>query len=106
MQDAAVGHWQAVTGKDVPDQGVWVCSRHEIDYKSELLEGDSVEIRTWLGKAKGARFARYTDIRRQGSDRPAASALTWWVLIDRATRRPQRIGAETMALFGLTPQVD
>ncbi|MCQ8186059.1 acyl-CoA thioesterase [Parvularcula maris] len=101
IQDAAVGHWLSVTeGSAVEDQ-VWVCSRHEIDYKDQVLEGQTVEIRTWLGEAKGARFARHTDIRLPGASRPAATGLTWWVLVDAATRRPRRVGQEVMALFGL-----
>lgn len=101
IQDAAVGHWTAVAGPGAPREVLWVCSRHEIDYRDEVLEGDEVEIRTWLGEAKGARFARHTDIRKRGSARPAVQAMTWWVLIDRATGRPKRVGRDVLSMFGL-----
>ena len=101
VQDAAVGHWSAVAGPGVPETVIWVCSRHEIDYREQLLEGEEIEIRTWLGERRGARFARHTDIRRRGAARPAAEALTWWVLLDRATGRPKRVDDTMLALFGL-----
>lgn len=101
VQDAAVGHWFAVAPPEVMAAQIWVCSRHEIDYKGEILEGEEIEIRTWLGALKGARFARHTDIRKKGSAKPAATALTWWVLLDRQARRPRRVGEEMLSLFGL-----
>lgn len=101
VQDAAVGHWFAVAPDDIASAHVWVAGRHEIDYRGEVKEGDEVEIRTWLGEVKGAQFARHTDIRIKGSKRPAAEALTWWVLVDAEKRRPRRVNTEMLALFGL-----
>lgn len=102
IQDAAVGHWGAVAGEGVPAKVIWVCGRHEVDYKDQVLEGEQVEVRTWLGESKGARFARHTDIRKVGASKPAIEALTWWVLLDRRSGRPKRIDDETLKLFGLT----
>lgn len=104
VQDAAVGHWQAVAGEGVTDALIWVCSRHEIDYKDQVQEGEEVEIRTWLGTVKGARFSRHCDIRKKGSKRPAAVAHTQWVLLDKATGRPRRVEADMLDLFGLKPE--
>ncbi|MEM1379452.1 MAG: acyl-CoA thioesterase [Pseudomonadota bacterium] len=101
IQDAAVGHWSAVAGDGVPETLIWVCSRHEIDYKDQVREGDTVEIRTWLGPRKGARFARHTDIRCTGAAKPAVEALTWWVLLDRESGRPKRVDSAILKLFGL-----
>jgi acyl-CoA thioester hydrolase len=101
IQDAAVGHWLSVTeGSGLEDQ-VWVCSRHEIDYKDQVLEGQEVEIRTWLGEARGARFSRHTDIRVAGAVRPAALGLAWWVLVDSRSRRPRRVDEKVFDVFGL-----
>lgn len=101
VQDAAVGHWSAVAGHPKERGIYWVCSRHEVDYKDQVREGEEVEIRTWLGARRGARFARHTDIRRAGAGRSAVEALTWWVLIDAATGRPRRVTEDVLALFGL-----
>ncbi|MEM9838050.1 MAG: thioesterase family protein [Pseudomonadota bacterium] len=101
IQDAAVGHWTAASGIGVPEKVVWVCSRHEVDYKDQLREGDDVEIRTWLGLPKGIRFPRYTDIRRIGAGKPAVQAMTIWVVVDKATQKPRRIDSSVLELFGL-----
>ncbi|GGY53751.1 hypothetical protein GCM10007148_23840 [Parvularcula lutaonensis] len=103
VQDAAVGHWQAVADEATKAAAIWVCSRHEIDYKDQVREGEEVELRTWLGTARGARFSRHCDIRKKGASRPAAVCETQWVLLDRATGRPRRVEAGTMELFGLDP---
>ena len=97
IQEAATEHWYAVTKPDLQDKYIWICSRHEIDYKGELLEGEQVEIRTWLGEFKGARFDRFVEIRREGSDKPGVQAKTTWVLMDKHARRPLRIKDEVLA---------
>ncbi|MEE4208598.1 MAG: thioesterase family protein [Parvularcula sp.] len=104
VQDAAVAHWFAVAPQDIHDAHIWVCSRHEIDYLGEIKEGETVEVRTWLGEVAGARFSRHVDIRKPGAKRPSAKAVTWWVLLDRATGRPRRVGPEMLELFGLDPK--
>ncbi|MEM7741633.1 MAG: thioesterase family protein, partial [Pseudomonadota bacterium] len=101
VQDAAVAHWVAVAPPSVQEAQIWVCSRHEIDYTDQVFAGEEVEIRTWLGEKAGARFARSTDIRKPGARRPAISAVTQWVLLDRQTGRPRRVDDATLSLFGL-----
>ncbi|MEO1657870.1 MAG: thioesterase family protein [Pseudomonadota bacterium] len=101
VQDAAVAHWFAVAPQEVHEAQIWVCSRHEIDYTDQVFEGEEVEVRTWLGARAGARFARHTDIRKPGAKRPAITAVTQWVLLDRASGRPRRVDNATLELFGL-----
>lgn len=100
VQDAAVEHWMHVVPSDKADKFVWVCSRHEIDYRSQLLLEDEIEVRTWLGDYKGARFDRHVAILKKGTDRPAVQAKTTWVLMSRETFRPQRIREDILSLFG------
>jgi len=101
IQDAAVGHWSALVSEELPAEYVWMCSRHEVDYRAQIVEGDEVEVRTWLGDAKGARFSRYTDIRKVGADKPAVTATTSWVLLNRSTGKPQRVNIDILEVFGL-----
>lgn len=103
VQDAAVAHWLAVAPEAMKQDLIWVCGRHEIDYKDQIFEGDEVEIRTWLGAVQGARFARHTDIRRKGAAKPAATATTQWVLLDKNSGRPKRVGSVMLETFGLCP---
>ncbi len=100
-QDIAVAHWRAVAGAALINDYVWVALRHEIDYRDQILEGETVEIRTWLGAASGPRFARHIDIRKPGASRPAAAVLTTWCLVDAKTRKPRRVGPEILDPFGV-----
>lgn len=100
-QDIATAHWRAVADAALIDSYVWVALRHEIDYRDQVLAGDTVEIRTWLGRAAGPRYARHVDIRKPGSKRFSASVLTDWCLVDAATRKPKRVGTEIFGPFGI-----
>ena len=99
IQAAATEHWFAIAPAELIEKYVWFCSRHEIDYKQQLFIDDLVEIRTWLGSTKGARFDRFIDIRGKGSEKPAVMARTTWVLIDREMQRPVRVQPEILKIF-------
>jgi len=99
-QDIAVTHWRRTAGEALLQKYVWVALRHEIEYRDQVLEGESVEIRTWLGRAAGPRYERHVDIRKPDAPRAAAKVLTDWCLIDAETRRPKRVGPEILTPFG------
>ena len=99
IQDASTEHWMAIADHALHDKYVWFCSRHEINYKNQLYAEQSVVIRTWLGKAVGARFDRFVDIREKGSAKPSVLAKTTWVLISKISGRPIRIQSEILAAF-------
>ncbi len=101
-QDAATAHWRAVASAALRNAFVWVALRHEIDYRDQVLEGETVEIRTWLGAASGPRFARHVDIRKPGARRASAEVVTQWCLIDAKTRKPRRVGREILDPFGVS----
>ncbi|PQA86963.1 thioesterase [Marinicaulis flavus] len=100
-QDIATAHWRYVAPPKMQEELVWVALRHEIDYRDQVVEGESVEVRTWLGRASGPRFIRNVDIRKPGAARFSAKVETDWCLIDAKTRKPKRIGPEILALFGV-----
>lgn len=99
--EMAERHWQSIAPADAQAAGLWVVLRHEIDYRGELKLGDAVELRTWVGPAKGARCPRWVDIRKPDAAKPSASVLTQWAFIDAASRRPRRMPKEVAALFGM-----
>ena len=99
IQVAATEHWFAVANEELQSEYMWFCSRHEIDYKQQLYAGNAVEIRTWLGAFKGARFDRHVDIRLKGSRKPAVLARTTWVLISKDRQMPLRVKPEILAAF-------
>lgn len=100
-QEIAVAHWRRMATPDLAATRLWVVLRHEVDYRDPILPDDVAEVRTWLGRAEGPRFARHIDIRKAGAQKPAAKVLTDWCLLDAATRRPKRVGAEIFTLFGV-----
>ena len=101
-QDVAVAHWRTVASEAQQRDLVWVALRHEIDYRDQVFAGETVEVRTWLGRAAGPRFARHVDIRKPGAARFSAQVLTDWCLIDAVTRKPKRVGAEIFTPFGIS----
>jgi acyl-CoA thioester hydrolase len=104
VQDIATRHWFTIAKGPLLDNHVWICLRHEIDYREPVLPGEEVEIRTWLGSRSGPRFDRHTDIRKPGLLRGSARAITTWVMVDRETRRPKRIGNDVLEAFGVDPE--
>ena len=103
VQDAGVDHWNAAAPLAMKDTRVWVCLRHEIDYRDPVFEGETVEVRTWLGAVTGPRFDRHVDIRKPGAKRFSCRARTVWLQLDQASGRPLRVGEDVLSAFGLDP---
>ncbi|MEO1251461.1 MAG: thioesterase family protein [Pseudomonadota bacterium] len=101
-QDVAVAHWRTIASPELLARYVWVALRHEIDYREQAVEGDAIEVRTWLGAVSGPRFERHVDIRKAGASRFCAKVLTQWCLIDADSRKPRRVGDEILIPFGLS----
>ena len=74
-------------------------TRHEIDYRGNLREGDTATGETWVdGRPKGARFDRRW--RFAGADgRVLVEGMSTWALLDRASGRLLRIRPEVAAPF-------
>lgn len=100
-QEIAVRHWSLIASDAMKQRWLWVVLRHEIDYRDPILPGEAVIARTWLGPADGPRFDRFVDIRKPDAARASASVRSTWVLIDAATRKPKRVGADILAAFGV-----
>jgi acyl-CoA thioester hydrolase len=99
IQELATAHWDSVAPPEHRDAYVWVVTRHEIDYRGNVVAGETVTGETWVPHPpKGARFDRH--VRFVGSDgRVKVEAVTTWALLDRLTGRLLRVRAEVAALF-------
>jgi acyl-CoA thioester hydrolase len=101
--EVAMSHSIAV-GWDHPEYralgAVFVVKRHEIDYVSPILEGQEVELVTWVAAYRPASSERRTTIRRLADGQVAARAVSKWAFIDMATGRPRRIPDELLRAFG------
>jgi len=90
IQDLAIAHWEAWASAEQRAPWTWVCRRHEVDYRRELLLGETATGYTWVGEPKGPRFERFARI--DGPDgEMCAQSRTDWVLIDIAAKRPARV---------------
>lgn len=99
IQDVAVAHWYAVAAPEHRDAYIWVVTRHEIDYRGNVTEGETVTAVTWVPEPpRGARFDRY--MKFTGTDgKVRVEAKTTWAIIDRASGRLIRVPPEVAAPF-------
>lgn len=99
IQDMATAHWDAVARGEDRDAYFWVVVRHEIDYRGNVTEGESVTATTWIeGPAMGAKSLRRVEFADAGGKR-LVSAATTWAMLDRATGRLARVRPEVLAPF-------
>jgi acyl-CoA thioester hydrolase len=99
MEEVATAHWSLIASQDHQDAYAWFVTRHEIDYRGNIREGESCEATTEIGKAPtGARFERRTTFRDQGG-KVLVRAVTSWAMIDRASGRIMRVPREVAAQF-------
>ena len=99
IQDVAVAHWHAVAAPEHHDAYIWVVTRHEIDYRGNVSEGETVTGETWVPEPpRGARFDRH--MRFTGEDgKVKVEAVSTWAMLDRATGRLVRVRDEIAAPF-------
>ena len=99
IQDVAVAHWHAVAAPEHHDAYIWVVTRHELDYRGNVSEGETVTAETWVpDPPRGARFDRH--MRFTGADgKVKVEAVSTWAMLDRATGRLVRVRDEIAAPF-------
>ncbi|MEZ5692649.1 MAG: acyl-CoA thioesterase [Altererythrobacter sp.] len=99
VQDIATAHWDAVARPEDARDFVWLVVRHEIDYRGNIAEGDSVTGETWIpGDAQGAKSTRRVDF-RNADGKVIVSALTTWAMLHRESGRLARVRPEIIAPF-------
>ncbi len=98
MEEVATAHWMHDARVEDVDRYAWVVTRHEIDYRGNVVAGETVTAETWVGELKGARFDRH--VRFTGANgRVRVEARTTWALIERASGRLLRVRPEIAAPF-------
>ena len=99
IQEIATAHWAAVAAPDHVDRYIWVVTRHEIDYRGNISEGESVTAETFIPEGpRGAQFDRCVEFRDSAGKRIVAARSTW-AMLDKATGRLVRVPAEVAAPF-------
>lgn len=99
IQEIAVAHWGQLATAEEQAAFIWVITRHEIDYRGNLRNGETATGETWVADApKGARFDRHVRFTDAGG-KELVRAVTTWALIERASGRPMRVPAALAARF-------
>ena len=102
IQDMATAHWDAAARPQDHAAFFWVVVRHEIDYRGNVAQGESVTAETWIeGPAQGAKSLRRVEFTAATGKR-LVSAATTWAMLDRATGRLARVRPEVLAPFQAT----
>lgn len=103
IQDMATAHWDAVARPEDRAAFFWVVVRHEIDYRGNVSEGETVTAETWIeGPAQGAKSLRRVEFTDSAGKR-LVSATTTWAMIDRASGRLARVRPDIIAPFRPSP---
>jgi acyl-CoA thioester hydrolase len=99
IQDMATAHWDSVARPEDRAAFFWVVVRHEIDYRGNVSEGESVTAATWIeGPAQGAKSLRRVEF-SDATGKRLVSAATTWAMLDRATGRLARVRPEILEPF-------
>lgn len=99
MEDLATAHWTSVARPEDRNAYAWYVTRHEIDYRGNILEGETCEGTTEIREGPiGARFDRHTTFRNING-KVLVTARTTWAMIDKATGRLLRVPPEVVAPF-------
>lgn len=101
MQEAAVSHADAVgcTAATLGAGATWVVRSHHIDYSRPAMEGDQIEVRTWVENVRRAFSLRKYEFFRPSDAAVLARGETDWVFIDLRTGRPRSIPDEIQLTF-------
>ncbi len=76
-----------------------VARRYRIEYRQPAVQGDELELATWISDVKRATVVRHYTVRKAGDGALLARAHALWVCVDLATGRPIRIPAGFLADF-------
>lgn len=99
MEELAMTHWNAVAPAEHREAYVWFVTRHEIDYRGNIGEGESCTGTTEIREGpSGARFDRYTTF-RASNGKVLVEAKTTWAMIDRISGRLLRVPREVVEPF-------
>lgn len=87
VQDIATAHWDVAARPEDHARFFWVVIRHEIDYRGNVGERESVTGETWIPDApQGAKSDRRVDF-TNAAGKVIVSARTTWAMLDKESQR-------------------
>ncbi|MFM5929888.1 MAG: acyl-CoA thioesterase [Novosphingobium sp.] len=100
MEALATAHWESAALPEHQAKYVWVVTRHEIDYRGNISEGESVTAETFIPEGPtGARFDRCVEF-KNSAGKVIVSARSTWAMIDAESGRLARVPPEVAEPFG------
>jgi acyl-CoA thioester hydrolase len=105
MQEAAVAHADAAgcTAATREAGATWVVRSHQIEYLRPAMEGDRIEVRTWVADFRRAFSRRKYDFVRMNDRTVLARGETNWVFVEVSSGRPRSIPPVIAGMFELVP---
>jgi len=94
MIEAATKHSESVGfgyEKCLELGGTWVAKSHNIEYKRPALEGDELQMETWVEEIGKIMSVRCYLITRVSNGATVCEGKTEWVFVDSKKMRPMKI---------------
>lgn len=99
MQEIAIEHYTSLGGPEAQKPfGTWLVREHKVEYFLPGLEGEEVEVRTWVENLRGVRSLRKYEFVRKKDGKTLVKGETDWVFVDQSGK-PSAIPKELRALF-------
>ena len=105
VQEVAIAHSAAVgwtPAAYLASSSVFVVRRHEIDYVASAVEGDEIELITWVESFSTVSSVRRTRVLRAADGKELARAATTWAFVSTRSGKPTRIPPEIADAFRRT----
>ena len=103
MQDIAVEHYSSIGGIEVQGpNSTWVVREHKIEYFLPALEGEEIEVRTWVENVRRVRSLRKYEFVRKSDGKVLVKGETDWVFVDVKTGMPKAVPGEVIKVFQQT----
>lgn len=96
---AAEKHWAILSNDEINAKYIWLCIRHEIDYKGEAFLDDELTITTWVGETRGVKSVRHVQVLK--NNKVIAQTASTWCLVDIKTQKPTRIREDVLQLLSI-----
>ncbi|MFC7443985.1 hypothetical protein C7H62_2674 [Mesoflavibacter sp. HG96] len=97
VNDIALSHWEKEAPKPIKNQHFWVMLSHNIEYKHQILLGETVTLKTYVQSCEGLFSVRIVEI--LVDDKLCAYSKTKWCFMNSDTLKPNRIPQEIIDLF-------
>ncbi len=100
MQDIAIEHFTSLGGVEAMGDAVtWVAAEHKVQYLAPALEGDVIEIRTWVAEMRRVRSLRCYEFVRPSDNKLLARGETRWAVVDTKTGAPRPVPPTVARIF-------